>query len=238
MPKRPTQQGMSRRWRSLAAASGALAGIEFALICPVLLIMLAGVVDLSLAIVTGRRLTVAAADVALLASTMAVQSSNLNALSGIQAWQATTAPFAIFPTWRTAGTNNDFKITLSAVDFTATPAGCTTGCTGYVATTRWSVGNRTGQLALRPCGALAAVADGGSASMATLPAGVFGPISVLVGDVSTDFVPLFTDPLLRVFAAPVTMLRSAYIPPRVNNSVQLSDAGGPGQAVICPVAGS
>ena len=76
--------------------------------------------------------------------------------------------------------------------------------------------------------------DATPSSLATLPAGVFGATSVLVGDVSTVFVPLFTDALVRVFVGPVTMLRSAYVPPRVNNSVQLTGSG-PGRAVICPV---
>ena len=214
-------------WRRLLGARGALAGIEFALILPLLVGTLAGVVDLSMAVITERRLTVAAADVAVIASTMAVQSSALNTLSGTQAWQATTAPFAVFPAWPRTGTGNGFAITLSAVDFTAT-------ANGYAAATRWSVGNPTGQVKLRPCGALAAVPDGTPSSLATLPAGVFGATSVLVGDVSTVFVPLFTDALVRVFVGPVTMLRSAYVPPRVNNSVQLTGSG-PGQAVTCPV---
>lgn len=227
--KGPAAKGPAARgWRDLAAARGALAGIEFALIFPALFGMLAGVVDVSLAVITARRLTVAAGDVALIASTMAVQSSTLNALSGNQAWQATTAPFATFPAWRsTARGSNGFSITLSAVDFA--PNGCAAGCAGYTATTRWSVGNPTGQLVLRPCGALAAVPDGGSSSMTTLPAGVFGPTSLLVGDVSTVFVPLFTG----VFVGPLTMLHSAYVPPRVNNGVQLTDPG-PGPSVTCP----
>lgn len=225
---------MLKLGRRLLAAESALAGIEFALVVPVLLLMLAGVVDLSLAIITGRRLTIAAADVALTASTMAAQSSNLNALNGTQAWQATTAPFAIFPAWRSAGTGDrGFSITLSAVDFAAAAPGCTTRC-AQVATTRWSMGNRTGQVMLRSCGTLAAAPDNASDSMTTLPAGVFGATSVLVGDVSTVFMPLFTS----VFVAPVTMLRSAYVPPRVNNGVQLTDLGGPGQSVICPSQGS
>ncbi len=224
---------MLRRLRQLLAARSALAGIEFALILPVMLTMLAGLVDLSLAVITARRLTVAAEDVALVASTMAVQFHSLNALSGLQAWQATTAPFAIFPAWRNLNGSNGFSITLSAVDFAATPAGCTANCAGYAAATRWSVANPRGQVALRPCGALAAVPDGQPASMATLPAGVFGPTSLLVGDVATVFMPLLTG----VFIGPVPMRRSAYIPPRVNNGVQLTSLG-PGQSVICPTQGA
>ncbi len=220
-------------WRRLAAARGALAGIEFAIVVPVLLAMLAGVVDLSRAVITMRRLTVAAEDVALVASTMAVQASALNTLSSQQAWQATTAPFALFPNWRSA--TGGFSVTLSAVEFTPTPAGCTTACSGYVPRTRWSVSNRAGAVALRPCGALSVVANGSPDRMTTLPAGAVGQTSLLIGDVSTVFVPLFTG----LFVGPVTLLRSAYIPPRVSNGIRLTGAG-PGQTqmqaevVTCP----
>ena len=220
---------MLKPLRRLISARGALAGIEFAIILPVMLATLAGLVDLSMAITAARRLTVAAADVALVASTMAAPSSNLNTLSGQQAWQATTVPFAIFPAWRNQGGSGGFSITLSAVEFTPVPAGCAGQCAGYAAATRWSVANPLGQVALRPCGALAAAPDGSPSSMGTLPAGVFGPTSVLVGDVSAVFVPMFTG----VFVGPVTMLRSAYIPPRVNNGVRLVGAGR-GQSVTCP----
>src|ERR1700712_6143010 len=97
-------------------------------------------------------------------STKAVQSSSLNAISGQQAWQATTAPFAIFPDWR--GSNSkDFSITLSEIEFTGSPAGCGTQCNSYRAATRWSVANPAGQIVLRPCGAIAAVPNGGGSSM-------------------------------------------------------------------------
>ncbi len=215
-------------WRRLPGARRAVAGLEFALVLPLLLTMLAGAVDLTLASITARRLTIAATDVALIASTLAVQTATLGTLTGQQAWQATTAPFALFPQW-TAANAAGFSITLSEVDFTASPAGCATACTSYAATTRWSAGNLRGQIVLRPCGALPSVANGGPSSMTTLPAGVFGPAAVLVGDVATVFTPLFSS----VFTGPVAMLRSGYIPPRVNTAVTLSGAG-PAQTVTCP----
>ena len=214
--------------RRLWAARSALAGVEFALVLPVLMLVLAGLVDLSMAVIMQRRVTVAAEDVGLVASTMAVQASSLNAITGQQAWQATTTPFALFPDWRAANATG-FAITLSAVDFVATPSGCTTRCTGYTANTRWSVANPRGQLVLRPCGTLAAVPNGTGPSMTTLPAGVFGPSSVLVADVSAVFVPLFSS----VFTGPVTILRSAYIPPRVNSTVSLTGSY-PGRSIVCP----
>ena len=215
---------MLRLWRSRRG----LAGIEFALVLPLLLSMLFGVVDLSAGIITSRRLAVAADAVATIASTMAVQATNLNILLGTQAWQATTAPFAIFPQWRGVAGPASFAITLSSVNFTATPAGCTTACS-YTAKTAWSAANPNGQTNLRPCGMLSSVPNSSPSTLASLPAGVFGATSVLVGDVAAVYVPMFTG----VFVGNVTMLRSAYVSPRVNNGVQLA-AGFPGNSVTCP----
>ena len=217
---------MLKPWRRLPAACGALAGIEFAIVLPVLLIMLGGVVDLSRAFIAMRRLTVAAEDVALIASTMAVQASTLGTLSGPQAARATTAAFALFPSWRASGAK-DFSVTLSAVEFTPSPSGCTTNCS-YSGRVRWSVGNTAGKVVLRPCGNIAQASNNSFDSMTALPAGAFGPTSLLVGDVSMTFVPLLTS----MFTGPFPMLRSAYIPPRVSSGVRLTSIG-PGQTVTC-----
>ena len=215
---------MLRLWRGRRG----LAGIEFALMLPLLISLLFGVMDLSAGIITSRRLTIAADAVATIASTMAVQASNLNVLLGTQAWQATTAPFAIFPQWKAMAGPGSFAITLSSVNFTATPPGCTTAC-GYTAKTAWSAANPSGQTKLRPCGTLSSVPDSSPSTLASLPADAFAATSILVGDVSAVYVPIFTG----VFVGNVAMLRSAYVSPRVNNGVQLA-AGFPGTAVICP----
>ncbi len=208
------------RLRDLLRARRAVAAVEFALMLPLLLVCLAGATDVSLAIITARKLTVAAQDVAMIASTMAVQASTLGSLSGQQAWQATTAPFALFPEW--LGTQpGPFAITLSGVDFSAAGA-------GYTATTQWSVANPLGRTRLRPCGSLAAVADGAPVTLGSLPASVFGPTSLLVADVSTTFTPIFTS----IFLGSVPMSRSAFISPREDNGVVLSGTG-PATTELC-----
>ncbi len=204
-----------------------LAAIEFALLLPVLTAVLFGVVDLSLGVVMSRRLTVAAQETATIASTMAVQAGSLNVITGAQAWQASTAPFALFPLWRASPSSGSFAITLSAVNFT-TAASCKTGCT-YAAAVAWSAANPAGQPELRACGSLAAVPNTSPSSLANLPAGLFGATSVLVADVSSVYVPMFTG----VFVGDVPMLRSAYVSPRIYNGVSLSGAF-PGPFVRCP----
>ena len=205
-------------WRSRRG----LAGVEFALVAPLLLIMLFGVVDLARAILMIQRLTVAAASTATIASTMAVQASSLNTLTGQQAWQATTAPFAIFPNWRLGPLPGAFAITLSSVGFTTGPG-------GYAAHVAWSAANPAGQVKLRSCNALAQAPNDAPSTLGTLPAGNYGPTSILLADVSGVFVPAFTS----VFVAPLTFMRSASISPRINNGVILAGVF-PGPSVTCP----
>ncbi len=201
-----------------------LAGIEFAVVVPVILILLCGVVDLSRAILLTRRLTVAAAATATIASTMAVQASSLNSLTGPQAWQASTVPFAYFPEWLSQPHLGSFAITLSAVNFSQAAG-------GYTAHVAWSVVNPAGQTLLRPCGTLGLVAANSPASLSTLPVDSAGATSLIVADLSGMFVPVFTS----VFLGPFAVQRSAYVSPRINNGVALVGSF-PGQSVTCPAA--
>ena len=209
---------------SLLRARRGLAGVEFAILLPLLLTILCGVVDLSRAIIMARRLTVAADSVATIASTMAVQTAHLNALTGPQAWQATTAPFAMFPGWLSGPKPGDFAITLSSATFASAGS-------GYVANIAWSVANPAGQVRLRACGPLAAAADDAPSSLGALPVDAFGPSSILVADVSGVFQPVFT----AVFLGPFTLQRSAYVSPRIDNGVALL-GGYPGVALTCAAA--
>ena len=210
----------------LLRARHALAGVEFAIMLPLLLSLLFGLVDLSRVIILARRLTAAAAATVTIASTMAVQATNLNALSGTQAWQASTAPFASFPEWSSRPLTGNFSVTLTAVTFKPAKS-------GYTAQVAWSVANPSGQTRLRTCGALTPNADGAPVNLATLPADTFGPTSLLVADVTGVFVPVFT----AVFTGPVTLTRSSYVSPRINNEVSLYGSF-PGPFVQCSAAGS
>ena len=209
------------RMLKLLQARRGLAGVEFAIIVPLLLTLLCGVVDLSRAILLSRRLTLAASYTATIASTMAVQASNLNALSGQQAWQASTAPFAVFPNWLSPPIPGSFSITLSSVVFVASSE-------SYTAHVAWSVANPSGQTRLRSCGTLTSVPDSASISLDTLPVDTFGPTSILVADVSGVFTPAFTS----VFVSPFTLQRSDFVSPRINNGVVLTGSF-PGPVITC-----
>jgi Flp pilus assembly protein TadG len=198
----------------------AVAGVEFALVLPFLLALLAGAVDLSTAWLTTRRLVAAAEQTGLVATTLAVQAATLGQLSGLQAWKATTAPFASFPGWSASATSG-YSITLSEIVFTAGKGG------SYAGAVKWSVAFPGGAPVLRPCGTVTSL-PAGSRSLTGVPAGVFGPTAVLVADISTLFVP----PLTGVFTGPVTLAESAFVSPRVNNAVTLTGSG-PAVTKIC-----
>jgi Flp pilus assembly protein TadG len=212
------------------ASRAGVAGLEFALLSPTLLVLFLGTIDLSGALLTARRMEIAAGAVAEIGSTAAAQTQALNVLTDVQAWQATTAAFALFPNWAAKPVTPRFAITLSGVAFTATPPGCTQNCS-YTASVIWSVANELGVPKLRACGPLASAPDGDPPSYTTLPAGNFGPTSLLIADISYTFQPIFFGFLI----GDIPMLQSAYISPRINNGIQLVAAGGAGVTVICAV---
>ena len=206
-----------------------VAGLEFALVSPVLLIFFLGTIDLSDALLTARRMSLAAGSIAEIATTSSAQTQALNVLTDMQAWQATTAAFAFFPGWTAQASRQTFAITLSAVVFTPTPAGCTQSC-AYTARVTWSVANKLGVAKLRACGPLTMVPNTASTGYGTLPAGDFGATSLLVADVSYTFQPVFFGFLI----GDVPMMHSAYVSPRINNATLLQNAGGAVVSVNCP----
>ncbi|WP_428486955.1 TadE/TadG family type IV pilus assembly protein [Rhodopila sp.] len=207
---------------------GGVAGLEFALLSPILLVLLLGTIDLSGALITARRMEAVAGSVVEIGTTAAAQTQALNMLTGAQAWQATTAPFALFPGWTGRTASKTFAITLSAVAFTPTQAGCTEGCS-YTANVVWSVANELGTPTLRACGKLQSVPNENATSYATLPVGNFGPTAVLVADIAYTYQPTFFGFLI----GNIPMMQSAYLSPRIDNGIALSDTSGAGVSVNC-----
>ncbi len=206
-----------------------VAGLEFALVSPVLLVLFLGTIDLSDALLTARRMGLAAGSIAEIATTSSAQTQALNVLTDVQAWQATTAAFTFFPGWTATTSRRTFAITLSDVVFTATPTGCAQDC-AYAANVAWSVANGLGVAKLRACGPLTKVPNNNATDYGTLPAGDFGPTSLLVADISYTFQPYFFGFLI----GDIPMMQSAYVSPRVNNATVLQSAGGAVVSVSCP----
>ena len=206
--------------------------LEFALILPFMVTLLVGLYDASAALVAMRQVTTASQQVAEIATELGVQPNQTSSLTPTQAYQASTAAFAIMPALRAQVGSSAFSVTLSAVVFTATPAGCTTACV-MTANTAWSVPLSLGKSVVRPCGVLAQVAPTAAPQLTTLPtAGMTALSSVVVADVSYNFKPMFGR-----FLGAFTITRSTFLPPRVGTASQYTQydtANAATDKAVCP----
>ena len=216
-------------------ANRGTAALEFAIVVPVLVVLILGVSDLSNAILTARRAEVAAIAVAQMASTDSAQSQTLNEISDVEASSATTAAFALFPCWARSpnvsggcGAAGTFAVTLSGISFTAVPSGCTQTCS-YQPKVVWSVSNVLGENKLRPCGDLAVVANSSPFNYGSIPAGDVGPTTLFVADVSWTFTPAFFG-----FLFPnIPIFQSATVSPRIGNGTVLTGVSSTGNVERC-----
>jgi len=195
-------------WPLLLRCRRGAPAIEFALVCPVLLAMFMGVFDVGQALINMRRLTLGAQEVAEAAATFAATATAVGVITTTQANAAMSVATANFTQWLAAD-NPGYGITLSSVAIVASPANCTSGCT-YTAQTAWSLALDGGQPVLRACGGIATVPNSDAPSLTTLPEGLLYPPSILVVDLSTVYRPTFGG----ILTGPITMMRTAYIPPR------------------------
>ena len=231
---RPTRRRGSLLWRS----RDGLAALEFAFIAPVLLIILAGLYDLTTGFIAWQRVNMAAQSIDQIATAYAAAAANTNTLNLNQAVTASSAVYAYLPDTMSASPPA-FGVTISSVVMTNTSSTCTAACT-YTAHVAWS-GVYQGSAATsprRPCdsppGTSARIegSDATSPSSTTLPADVYTAAPLLVVDVNYTFRPLF----LTFVTANVTMTRSAYFPPRTgltSNWIKYYFAGAPDATTLC-----
>jgi hypothetical protein len=102
----------------------------------------------------------------------------------------------------------------------------------YSANTAWSAPLSQGKQVRRACGQLLP-ATSTSASLTTIPVGVYGPYSVMVADVTYSFTPVFLGHLM----GSITFSETAYVPPRIGGSgtgnyVQYNPSSD--NTVVCP----
>ncbi|MBE7159080.1 MAG: pilus assembly protein, partial [Rhodospirillales bacterium] len=188
---RPCLKGI----RHLARAQDGLAAVEFGLILPVMVTMLAGLYDTSYAFIAWQRVNLAANAIDQIATTAAANAIATNTLTQAQAIAASTAAHAYLPGILT-GAVSDFGVTISSVAMTPTVSGCTSNCT-YTAHVAWSgtYAGTAGQQ--RSCdaqagqSALTRVPDSSPASATTLPADVYSAAPLLVVDVKYTYRPVF-----------------------------------------------
>ncbi|MGU3539240.1 TadE/TadG family type IV pilus assembly protein [Methylobacterium sp. A54F] len=199
------------RVRRLVACRAGLSGVEFAILAPILVVILLGSVDASRAVTAANRASFVADSIAELVSQAQTKDAVPLTEAAIDGFLR-SAPLIdpdILAYGRQIGSTDLpalANVTLSSVAFTRTQPTCTVSCT-YAAATIFS---RALSGSLRPCGVLLPAPDGAATTALTLPASAFGPVSLVVVDVEVFFKPLF--PI--AFPFPNRFRRSAYFRPR------------------------
>jgi len=232
--------------RALAAGRGrpglfrsqdGVAALEFAMIAPILVMMVIGLYDLTTALIAWRRVTVAALSIAEIATGEAASVAlYTNTLSATQASAAASAVYPYLPDLLRPSPPA-FGVTISSIVMTL-PSGstCTTNCT-YAAHVAWSgVFAGTGQV--RPCDRVQGTSDIGWSkdtdipSPSTLPSGTNSAAPLLVVDVTYTFRPMF----FTFIAGNIAMAQSSYLPPRTGLTsawIQYLPSGPSDQTVLC-----
>ena len=213
--KQRFQDLLRKRTRvGLLGARRGVAGLEFALLAPVLVTFLTGLFDVTTAYIAWERVDLCAQAIDQIATTEAAGSTTANTLNLSQTSSAASAAYAYLPNILTA-TPPAFGVTISSIAMTPTVSGCTSSCT-YTAHVAWS-GNYQGTSGTkRPCdvtqgsSVITQTTDGSTPSATTLPSDVYSAAPLLVVDISYTFTPMFFNYITSGF----TMRQSAYFAPR------------------------
>ncbi len=187
-----------------------IASVEFALIAPILLMLIIGGFDISRAMLLWQQVWLAAHNISLSATTIAVQTDKTSTLTPAQAQQAMSIVFAAMPTIRNGAASGARSVTLTSVDFVPV-ANCTqvignTNC--YVASVVWSVtyggGGQAGWTPVtRPCGPLAQIPPTANPPVGVSQLGVLTTLNVnnpdpsIVADVHYQFTPMPFDLFMK-----------------------------------------
>jgi Flp pilus assembly protein TadG len=216
-----------RRAKEFWRARQAIAATEFALVLPLLVILMLGSVEAARLIVSARKVT--------LVATTAVEMLTQNGtgkVNYVDLHFATDSTMVIFPqilqdaaqkgiSWK-----NDISVSMASVVFTPNPSTCTSNCS-YNANVVWNSGPNK-----RTCGVLLVSAtDTATPSNTKLPADVFGPGSIIVVDVLFNYTPIFG---LGLFGT-IPIARSAYLAPRYVPLIKYAVVSGDdGVGAECP----
>lgn len=220
-----------------------VAALEFALVLPLLIVLVFGVYELSEPMILYQEVYSAAHSIPSSASSLAVQADASTSLTYAQVQFEASAIFAEIPALRAGLQNGAKSVTISSVVFEPTNSTCETAATKlcfYKPNVVWSVAYTGGDSGmtfepkLRHCGILQQTnpGQGTVGDLTSLPTlkvtwpdpALAPPDPILVVDVHLRYQPL----LLRFTRTPIDFWATGYWPVR---SVKASTVGTDGSAV-------
>ena len=243
LPPNATRPGTARD-KAVSAArflrdTRAVSAIEFALILPVLLILMLGATQLVTYINASRKVELIAHSISqMISQAMPPSGATVATVNATDLHFSFDSALVLFPYLMKDAPRQglqwwqDIAITYAAVAFTQTASSCTgtdlSAC--YAAAVAWTSSGTTGGN-YRPCIVpQLAAADTAPPSRTTLPRSVFGPGSIVAVDVVFNFKPSFG----ARFIPAVRIARSMYVQPRYATLVNFDPTGNDGIATKCP----
>ncbi|MCJ2123640.1 TadE/TadG family type IV pilus assembly protein [Methylobacterium sp. J-077] len=217
----------------------AVSALEFALILPVLLILMLGGIQLTTYVNASRKVELIAQSISQMVSqAMPPAGSNVATVNATDLHFSYDSTLVLFPYLMKDAPRQglqwwqDIAITYAAIAFTQTASNCTgtdlSAC--YTAAVAWTSSGTTGGN-YRPCVVpQLPAADTAPPNRTTLPRSVFGPGSIVAVDVVFTFRPSFG----ARFIPAVRIARSMYVQPRYAALVNFDPTGNDGIAVKCP----
>ena len=232
--------GLPSPSRGLIGDTRAVSAVEFALIFPVLLILMLAGSQLVTYINSTRKVELIAQSISqMISQAQPPQNSTTATVNATDLHFSFDSALVLFPYLMKDAPRQglqwwqDIAITFASVNFTQTASNCT-GTTDlsncYAAKVVWTSTGTTGGN-YRPCTPAQLPADNTAApSRATLPRSVFGPGSLIAVDVVFTFRPSFG----ARFIPAMRIARSMYVQPRYASLVDLDLTGNDGIATKCP----
>lgn len=212
-----------------AHSTEAVSAIEFAVVFPVLLAVMAGAFELSREVNSARRLTTFASSAATMIASNASGSIAYTDLHYAFDSAMITFPDVLSDSFaKKIPWSNDITISMTGVVFAPTVSGCTAQCT-YKANVMW-----TGAAAKRTCGSILTAADDASSpTPTTLPTDLYTPVSNASGTknppsfaVVVDVIYTWTPTIFSNVFGSVTLKRSAYVAPRYSSKITYKKVSG------------
>jgi Flp pilus assembly protein TadG len=230
LPKFLAAQLFSERGR---ARSG-VASIEFALVAPMLFLMVSGMFDTSKALIIEHQVDDCARFIAISATTASVQTDKTTSLSAASAQQAMSLIYAFMPWVRSGIEHGKRSVTLTSVAFVPITSGCTvtTSNNCYNAEVAFSVSyGGGGQTSVTPftvitrsCGTLTQITPSaqlknGQTQLTVLrTASVAKPDALMIADVHYQYTPFF----LKFLTGPIDFWKTAKWSARSGSTSQSS----------------